>query len=128
MKSTCRRIYKSTNLQIYKSTCRRIYKSTNLHVDASTNLHVDFKPELIKKPVVKPFFLWNDTDSCKQKASLHAKKSDNKGYQILDATDPPVRSASIKHREQHRKKIQKITLYDVKKFTLRWGLFLMHWN
>jgi len=57
MKSTCRRIYKSTNLQIYKSTCRRIYKSTNLHVDASTNLHVDFKPERIKKPVVKPFFL-----------------------------------------------------------------------
>lgn len=43
------------------------------------------------------------------------KKSDNKGYQILDATDPPVRSASIKHREQYRKKIQKTSLYDVKK-------------
>lgn len=24
------------HLQIYKSTCRRVYKSTNLHVDAST--------------------------------------------------------------------------------------------
>ena len=50
--STCRRIYKSTNLQVdvqYKKTliikgycrsCRHIYTSTNLQVDVSTYLHV----------------------------------------------------------------------------------------